>query len=196
MRINLRCISPIGFFLGYPPAEPNPRAECCQTTKTPVYLSDLSDRASNSSQGGFQVVIRNVIAITLFAVGIGTTSTSYSLKERAEPTVVRAVAPVFSNYQAAVPAANRHVVIRVRIDNPGNVKSAENVSGIDVNGQAKQAALRWKFSSTDRDNSERVANLTFVFQNMPEETSEEELTPIFKPPFEIEVRRRIHLLEK
>lgn len=142
---------------------------------------------------------RSLVSILLIGVAINTTSAIKLAEDKGESmTVIEAVAPVFSNYQSAVPEDYRNVVIRVKVDNAGKVTTAESITGIDVNGKAKQAALRWRFSPAHPAHKgvERVAKLSFVFRNMPAEASDEELTSIFRSPFEIEVRRKVALLEK
>lgn len=105
-----------------------------------------------------------------------------------EPTgVVLAIAPAFSQV-AAMTNTSGNVVIETRINAMGEVTSAKIVDGHPLLRRVKtfeKTARRWRFTQGSDD---RILRITFVFRIMPKNTPLEELTPIFAPPYQVEIR--------
>ena len=107
------------------------------------------------------------------------------------PAVTVAVAP---NYfpTALHSHASGEVVIKVKINSEGSVTSSTVVSGNHVLAAGSgQVARRWKFVPIASKDSVRTARLTFVYRLVPRDTPADELLPIFKPPYRVEV---VHVL--
>ena len=104
------------------------------------------------------------------------------------PTVVTAVAPGFDGFDAGRELVNS-INVEVKINASGDVTTVKTVSFTLFSAiEAETAAKQWKFAAAGNGAQERTAQLTFVFRMMPKETPFERLTPIFTPPYEIEVR--------
>jgi len=103
------------------------------------------------------------------------------------PDVVVAVAPTY--FPLALSShTSGEVVIEVKIDSLGVVISADAISGNPVLvGGSRQVARRWKFVAISDQKRIRVARLTFVFRLVAKDTSIDELFPIFKPPYRVEI---------
>lgn len=103
--------------------------------------------------------------------------------------VVRsAVAPVYPPL-AATANTSGDVEVEITLDKTGNVTKADIVSGHPLlRYAALQAAKRWKFESTNEGSKVRLA---FSFRIMPKESSEEDMTAVFKPPYGFEVRSKL-----
>jgi TonB family protein len=100
--------------------------------------------------------------------------------------VVSAVAPV---YPAIAQAANAtgDVVVAVEINKSGAVASARAISGHTLLQKVSvEAARRWKFSESNEEH--RRAELTFSFRIVPDKTAAIDRTPVFYPPYRVEVR--------
>lgn len=132
-----------------------------------------------------------------FLIGLTTfMATAYQpLQSMESPKVVAAVAPLYPPIAVAARAIS-DVIVDVKVDAAGNVTSAEAVSGHPLLQQAaKVAARRWRFESSEAKSSVRTARLTFVFRITEKDSPEAEITPMFLPPYRVEVTRnplRIH----
>jgi TonB family protein len=99
-----------------------------------------------------------------------------------------AVAPVYPPV-ALTANTSGDVLVAVTIDKTGNVKSADFVSGNPLlHKAAVEAAKRWKF---EKPSEEAHAQLTFSFRMEPKSTSAEDITPVFMPPYHLEVRGKL-----
>jgi TonB family protein len=109
------------------------------------------------------------------------------------PTVVSAVAPTYPRFVRGGAGAfdlTGEIFVQVSIDETGNVSSARALNGAPLLQQvAQKAAKRWKFASAAKDMGIRKVRLNFIFRTMPRGTSDEDMSPIFKPPYSVEVRR-------
>lgn len=104
-----------------------------------------------------------------------------------QPKVIAAVAPVYPPIATAVGASGT-VLIEVEVNAAGAVTAARGVSGHPLlRRSAESSARHWVFTSAA---TTRTVCLTFVFRIVPKETAEDELTPIFTPPYQVEVRSR------
>jgi hypothetical protein len=105
-----------------------------------------------------------------------------------KPTVLEAVAPSYPEIIAKVDI-KEIVYIKVQVDKMGVVISSRALTGHPLlQTVAERVAKRWRFAPTEINSSTRELMLTFVFQIMPNGTPDEELTPVFTPPYQIEVR--------
>jgi TonB family protein len=103
------------------------------------------------------------------------------------PKVRAAVAPAYPPIAIAARAAS-DVVVEVSIDAGGNVSSATARSGHPLLQQAAiQAARRWRFEPAAKDSGARTATLTFTFRVNEEKRPEAEITPVFMPPYKVEI---------
>jgi hypothetical protein len=116
------------------------------------------------------------------ALGQKTRQTSEDL-----PNVVIAVAP---NYfpLALGSHTSGEAVIEVKINSFDAVTSADAISGNPVLvGGSRQVARRWKFAAISDQKRIRTARITFVYRLVAKDTSIDELFPIFKPPYRVEI---------
>src|SRR5918912_4027440 len=104
-----------------------------------------------------------------------------------KPAVLSAAAPIYPEIIARV-ELKEIVYVRLTIDKMGLVSSAVALSGHPLlRPGAERAAKRWKFVPSESSSGPRNLLITFVFQIMPNGTDEEELTPVFTPPYQVEV---------
>jgi TonB family protein len=125
------------------------------------------------------------VAVAMPAVSLQSTSTK-------QPEVVMAVAPIFPPVAVASNTSGR-VVVEVQINAEGNVSMAKIVDGDTLFRQGKiyeSTARRWRFAAAKAGSDLRTARLTFVFRIMPNDTPPAELTSVFMPPYQVEVRHR------
>jgi TonB family protein len=103
--------------------------------------------------------------------------------------VVSAVAPVYPVIALAAHGSG-DVVVAADINKSGDVTSARVLSGHSLLQKVSvEAAHRWKFSTSNEDH--REAKLTFTFRIMPDKTAGIDRTPVFYPPYHVEVRNEI-----
>jgi TonB family protein len=102
------------------------------------------------------------------------------------PTVIAAVAPTYPGIALAMPNGGG-VTVEISIGPDGKVSDTKVVSGAaPLRHPALEAARLWRFAPEDAG---KKATLVFSFKVMPKDTSAEDLTPIFRPPYGVEVRR-------
>lgn len=102
------------------------------------------------------------------------------------PKVIAAIAPTYPGIALAMPKGG-DVTVEVSVAPDGGVGTARVVSGpAPLRHPAVEAARLWRFAP---ENAGQRITLTFSFRIMPKDTPAEELTPSFKPPYEVEVRR-------
>ena len=100
--------------------------------------------------------------------------------------VVSAVAPVYPVIALAAHGSG-DVVVVADINKSGDVTSARALSGHNLLQKGSvEAARRWKFSTSNEDH--RQAELTFTFRIVPDKTAGVDRTPVFHPPYHVEVR--------
>jgi TonB family protein len=81
------------------------------------------------------------------------------------------------------------VKVTVTIDKTGIVTNADFVSGNPLLQKAAvEAAKQWK---CEKLNEEAKVRLTFSFRMIPKDTSAEDMTPVFMPPYHLEVRGKL-----
>ena len=124
------------------------------------------------------------VAVLLFSQRTGEATLSFAR----ELTVVAAVSPVYGAI-ARTAHVGGEVSVEVIIDSNGKVKSSKGSGGHPLLlAAAKDASKQWLFEPAGSDSVDRVATLIFVFKMMPRCAPATDLTPIFHPPFKIEVR--------
>ena len=130
------------------------------------------------------------IAISSLAVGISSMFVAQSEPQSSEqPSVLSAAAPIFPAIAAAARATG-NVVVEVKIDSSGAVSSAHTVEGHALLRKAcETAAQRWKFAPIEDKSQTRTARLTFAFRILEKDVPEAEMTPVFMPPYKVEVTR-------
>jgi TonB family protein len=102
-------------------------------------------------------------------------------------SVRSAVAPVYPP-TALIANTSGDVRVAVTVTEIGNVIKADLVSGNPLlSNAAVEAAKQWKFEVSDQ----AKLQLTFSFRMMPKDTLVEAMTPVFSPPFKIEVRGKL-----
>jgi hypothetical protein len=86
-------------------------------------------------------------------------------------------------------------VVEVRVSSAGAVVSAKCVGGSPDfpwgDHSFEQAAMRWRFSPVADGAQERTLKVTFVLRIMPKGTRDDELTPIYTSPYQMEVRHKV-----
>jgi TonB family protein len=110
-----------------------------------------------------------------------------------KPAVVSAVAPT---YPMSIKTRGRSgdSYVDVEIDRNGKVTSADAASAPELFREViVEAARRWQFAPNPNGQQRRKVRLTFTFRNVPPNTSSFDSTPIFYPPYRIEVRNPIEI---
>jgi TonB family protein len=111
------------------------------------------------------------------------------VKSGEQPEVVAAVAPIFPVIAAAA-KANGEVIVEVTINTKGKVSATYVVEGNRLLRQVCEiAARRWKFAPAHDESDGRKVRLTFSFRVLEKQAPEIETTPVFMPPYRIEVTR-------
>ena len=122
-------------------------------------------------------------------------NSSLTSQVEGQPSVVRAVPPIFPLPEGG-PNAMGAVVMEVQIAASGQVVEVKAVRGHPaLYPVAGKAARRWLFSPVEEQTKVRTVRLTFMFKFMDEGTPDEDLLPLFEPPYQIEVRRIIPTIE-
>lgn len=130
-----------------------------------------------------------VSAVLLLAAAavVAAPSSRFKPQTAEPPSVVAAVSPYFPAI-AAVARASGEVVVEVKIDNAGEVSATKAKSGHPLLRQAAEAAARrWKFAPAAVPADPRTASLTFVFNISEERMAEAASTPVFFPPYKVQV---------
>jgi len=125
------------------------------------------------------------LALVLLLMGAAVTDRAQQSSSQ-QPLVMQAVAPVYPPIAASAGASGT-AIIEARVDSHGTVTSVRTVEGLKLLGRAAEdSARRWVFAPMDGPTSVR---LTFSFKLMPDGAAPEDLVPVFKPPYRVEVRR-------
>jgi hypothetical protein len=142
-------------------------------------------------KSAWRCVVRNQICKTVlvcFAIGLYASSCGHVNAQVGEdqPVVVLAIVPNYSPLALSTQSSGE-VLIEVRIDSKGSVTDARGISGKPILiGVSKYVARRWKFALSDNAGV-RTARLTFVYRLVPKGTPLEDLLPVFKPPYRVEI---------
>jgi hypothetical protein len=107
-----------------------------------------------------------------------------------QPAVITAVAPTFPLMAVASNTSGK-AVVEVEINSGGEVTATRIIDGHPLFRQTTNfmgaAARRWRFAPTN-GTGVRTARLTFIFTIVPKDTPESERTPVFTPPYQVEVK--------
>jgi len=136
------------------------------------------------------------VAVIVLAAWSGKVPSSASAQNTASSNLVAVTSSVAPSYPVIVRGTlgvvdvSDEVMVEVQVDGNGAVTSARALSGHPLlRVPAVKAARRWTFAHCDPCRVERTIRLTFIFRTMPRGTPEEELTPVFSSPYQVEVRR-------
>src|SRR5215204_5043363 len=128
--------------------------------------------------------------ISLVVSLLGVATHLMQLPQGDQHQVLSAVAPAFPPIAAAARATGE-VSVEVRIDPTGAVSSAQAEGHPLLRGPSQEAAKRWKFAPAGKGAAPRTARLTFAFGIPEKEMPAADVTPVFRPPYRIEVARNI-----
>lgn len=107
-----------------------------------------------------------------------------------QPAVVSAVAPAYPVLAVASNTSGK-VEIEVEVNAAGEVASVRTVDGhLLLRQAAENTARRWRFAPDASALKARTVVLIFVFRIMQKDTGPDELTTVFMPPYQVEVRHR------
>jgi hypothetical protein len=141
-------------------------------------------------------ILVNILIHSGLCLLLGNGHSVLSQQSSSNPLVVEAAIPVFPATAIAT-AQEGQVLVLVGIRNDGTVKSVEFGSGPSIFRPAlKLVASRWKFAPTNKTSEERSVQLSFIFRLVPTETKSEDMLPIYRPPYEVEVRGRLPSVSK
>jgi TonB family protein len=110
-----------------------------------------------------------------------------------QPVVVSAAAPLFPVLANAARVSG-DVFVETQIDAAGVVTSARAEGHPLLRNACEVAAKRWRFASVQKDGGNRTARLTFSFLALQEKLPDDEITPVFYPPYRVEVRKNPNIL--
>ena len=112
------------------------------------------------------------------------------------PVVVSAVAPAYPlNIKTGGRSGDFYA--DVEVGRNGKVISAEASSAPELFRKViEEAARRWQFAPDPNGRQRRTVRLTFTFRNVPPNTSDFDSTPIFYPPYRIEVRNPMEVMPR
>jgi TonB family protein len=128
-----------------------------------------------------------LLAALLIALQFLATATPPIVKVES-PSVVVATSPPY-------PIIARHahisgdIAVDVSVNPGGEVVLAKALEGHPLlNITAERAAKQWRFAPAASGSSIRTAVLTFSFRLMPKCAPATDLTPVFYPPYKVEIR--------
>jgi TonB family protein len=102
--------------------------------------------------------------------------------------VVQAVAPFYPPLALAAHISGE-VIVEVEVNNNGDVVGVKALEGHKLlQPAAEMVARRWLFKAVDNNKGDRQVKLRFRFTLLKEEYSREDLLPVFRPPFEVEIK--------
>jgi len=137
-----------------------------------------------------------MLGVVIFATFIlsGVASAQAIDTSSAQPSVIRAVAPLFPVPDKGYAVGS--VIVEIQISANGSVITAHAVQGHPfLYSASEKAALRWLFATTAVETKVRTTRLTFIFKVLDGRIAEEDLSPLFMPPYQIEVRRMVPIIE-
>jgi hypothetical protein len=133
-----------------------------------------------------------ISGLMLFAGIFPMNSEAKTLTEQStQPAVVKAVAPAFIPFVFGKPGS-MSTVVEVSINADGKVNKAHIVEfSLFRDKSFEETAKKWVFAPAADTKEVRTARLTFVLRIMPKGTQWDELTTIFTPPYQVEIRHEI-----
>ncbi len=136
--------------------------------------------------------------ILLLFVATIAVSVSFEMSVSAQESirVKEAVAPVFPVMAIAALKEGR-TKVEVVISEDGTVKSIGSIESPEILRRTVDAvAKQWRFNPVRSGLGDRRAFLVFVFTLVPADTVSDKLLPIYRPPYEVEVKGRIPTISK
>jgi TonB family protein len=104
------------------------------------------------------------------------------------PDVVAAIVPVYGAV-ARTAHLGGEVTVEAIVNPKGQVTSVRVLGGHPLLlNAAKEASRQWRFEPAKDSSANRTVSLVFIFKMVRECAPPAELTPIFYPPYKIEVR--------
>jgi TonB family protein len=132
--------------------------------------------------------MRHFAACVLFLCLVAPSLRLASAEPAPRVAVRSAVAPIYPPLALSANVSGNAEVM-VTVDNAGDVTDAAFLAGNQLLHEAAiAAAKRWKFQGANR---ETKVQLTFVFRMMPKKTPPEDMTPVFMPPYKLEVKGKL-----
>ena len=128
-----------------------------------------------------------MLAACVLGCVVGSVHAYGQSQQRETPTVVSAVAPYYPPlaYTANVEG---DVIVEVRIKSEGSVIYAQVISGHPLmKNVSEEAARGWRFVGATNEDV-RIARLMFSFRLTDRDGPRTVFTPIFLPPYKIEIR--------
>jgi TonB family protein len=126
-----------------------------------------------------------LIVSSISLLGLATLAQS---NDNASPSVVAAVTPIYPPIARSANATG-DISLDVEINREGKVTSVDAKSGHPLLRRVSEDAARhWLFTPAPDGDKKRRAHLTFSFRILPEKTPYYDGTPVFFPPYKIEVR--------
>ena len=128
------------------------------------------------------------LVATLLASAVATPFAPWGGAPSKDVAVRLAVAPAYPHIAITANTSGDVEVVAI-VGKTGNVTQTRLLTGHPLLRQAAiDAAKRWKFQpGTDG----RQVNLSFSFRMEPKGTPAEDMTPIFAPPYHVEVRGKL-----
>jgi hypothetical protein len=126
----------------------------------------------------------------------GLTVLTYAQERDEKIRVLEAVAPIYPATAIATLQEGRTWVDAI-IAPSGTVKSIEALEAPRFLQEViKRAASRWRFIATEDKYHERKVRLFFTFILVTYNTDSIELLPVFKPPYEVEIKARMPIVSR
>jgi TonB family protein len=140
-----------------------------------------------SHAGGTTTMKRSVIFALLVCLLTALPGAAQSNSSRTV-AILSAVAPVYPPI-ALTANMSGDVQVTVTIDKVGSVMNADFISGSPLlHKAAVEAAKRWKFEGL---NEITRVQLIFSFRMVSKDILTQDMTPVFMPPYRIEVRGKL-----
>jgi TonB family protein len=128
------------------------------------------------------------LVLTLTAILLLGCAAASQSNSSESPAVISAVTPMYPPIARSANATG-DVFVDVEINREGKVSGVESKNApVLLRKVCEEAARRWLFSPAPNGDKKRKARLTFSFRIMPEKTPYYEGTPVYYPPYKIEVR--------
>jgi TonB family protein len=128
-----------------------------------------------------------LILMTAVLVGLKIIVTASRSAAVESPAVIAAIVPPYPII-ARQAHVGGEVTVETSINSKGEVVSAKASGHQLLAGAAERAAKQWRFAPAKDVSVNRAASLIFTFQIMPRCAPVADLTPIFYPPYKVEVR--------
>jgi len=141
-------------------------------------------------------ILTNILIVVGVCICLGIESGALCQQSDSNPSVVEAAIPVYPAV-AVLTGAQGRVVVEAVVRDDGTVKSVEICSGPPIFTRLlKSVVSHWKFSPTSEKGKGRSVQLSFIFKFVSDETKSEDMLPIYRPPYEVEVRAKLPNVSK